>query len=335
MSQYQNILLITDPDREDSPAQVRAVRLAQATGALLHIAVFEHLPALDLIGRFSPELAALVREAQLQQRAALMADMRSRIEASGVDVEGEVIWGGPVDEKLLDHCLRLAPDIVIKDVAIAPRLSRLLLTPLDWKLLRTCPYPLMLVNAGAAPLPRRLIAAVDPADAAHRAGGVNERIVRQALALAIQADAPVELAQVFAGLPAAVLTTAAESGVWLPELYGELRAQSRKTLADFAQAQGVPWDRCHLLDGDAAEALTAFAADAGADMIVLGTLTHGFFHHLLIGSTAERILQYAGCDILAVKPEGFLQRIAQQRSEAQRTAQRPPAARSRRRPEMA
>lgn len=41
----------------------------------------------------------------------------------------------------------------------------------------------------------------------------------------------------------------------------------------------------------------------GADLVVLGTRGSGVIRHMLIGTTAEKIVQHAPCSILAVKPD--------------------------------
>ncbi len=50
------------------------------------------------------------------------------------------------------------------------------------------------------------------------------------------------------------------------------------------------------------EAIIDVSTNIGADLVVLGTQGGGKLRHLLIGTTAEKIIQHAPCSILAVKP---------------------------------
>jgi nucleotide-binding universal stress UspA family protein len=60
-----------------------------------------------------------------------------------------------------------------------------------------------------------------------------------------------------------------------------------------------------LLDGDPAAEIVRFAADAGIDVIVLGTHGRTGVDRLLLGSVAERVMRDAPCSVLVVKlPKG-------------------------------
>jgi len=57
-----------------------------------------------------------------------------------------------------------------------------------------------------------------------------------------------------------------------------------------------------LLRGDPASEIVRFAAEAGIDLIVLGTHGRGGLSRLLIGSVAEHVLRKAPCPVVTVKP---------------------------------
>ena len=54
------------------------------------------------------------------------------------------------------------------------------------------------------------------------------------------------------------------------------------------------------------DALMEHVTEVQADLVVLGTRGKSGLRELLIGTTAEKILQYAPCSILAVKPDDFV-----------------------------
>jgi nucleotide-binding universal stress UspA family protein len=55
------------------------------------------------------------------------------------------------------------------------------------------------------------------------------------------------------------------------------------------------------LEGDPAEVLIRYAADAGIDLIVMGTHGRTGLQRLLMGSVAEKVLRGAHCSVLVVK----------------------------------
>ncbi len=61
----------------------------------------------------------------------------------------------------------------------------------------------------------------------------------------------------------------------------------------------------HLVKGRPIDAINEAADKSKADMIVMGTVGRVGIPGLLIGNTAEEVLQTATCSVLAIKPEGF------------------------------
>lgn len=60
-----------------------------------------------------------------------------------------------------------------------------------------------------------------------------------------------------------------------------------------------------LLDGDPAAEIARYAADAGVDVIVIGTHGRTGVDRLVMGSVAERVMREAPCSVLVVKlPKG-------------------------------
>ena len=60
-----------------------------------------------------------------------------------------------------------------------------------------------------------------------------------------------------------------------------------------------------LLDGDPAGEISRYAADAGIDVIVIGTHGRTGVDRLVLGSVAERVMREAPCSVLVVKlPKG-------------------------------
>jgi nucleotide-binding universal stress UspA family protein len=54
-------------------------------------------------------------------------------------------------------------------------------------------------------------------------------------------------------------------------------------------------------EGDPAQVIAAEAEERGADLIAMGTHGHSGLHHLLLGSTAERVVQHARCPVMTIR----------------------------------
>jgi universal stress protein E len=59
----------------------------------------------------------------------------------------------------------------------------------------------------------------------------------------------------------------------------------------------------------AAECLPRLAAEWHADIVVMGAIARSGLRRVLIGSTAERVLESLPCDVLVVKPPDFVQNL--------------------------
>ena len=62
----------------------------------------------------------------------------------------------------------------------------------------------------------------------------------------------------------------------------------------------------HLSKGDARNVIPELAQELHADLVVMGTVARTGIPGLLIGNTAESILDQLDCSVLAVKPPGFV-----------------------------
>jgi nucleotide-binding universal stress UspA family protein len=93
------------------------------------------------------------------------------------------------------------------------------------------------------------------------------------------------------------------------ELYlGELMKQAMRGLAEVkgrATARGISVET-RITTGIPSEEVLAAAETEDADLIVVGTRGRTGLAHVLLGSTAERIIRRAPCPVLAVRTEGSM-----------------------------
>lgn len=325
MGQYQRIFLIADAGMQRTPAFDEAVGLARASGGRLHIGICADDPALASTLTFDAAAGQHAVQIAIDQHKAWLETEIQALRSEGIEVTGDVVWAHPALEEMLAQVLELSPDLVVKSARHESLLKRLLFTPLEWQLLRLCPQPLFLVSGPGPCVPRRIVVAIDPAcdgdDASHDA--FNNDIIHAGLALAIQCQADLHLAH--AMFPPVVDTST--PGAALPlsgDLYLTLLAARQRRFDEFADAHSVPHERRHFLLGSPGREIPALAAEIGADTIVLGSVHRRGIERLLMGSTAEAILQHTPCNVLAVKPsrsaEDFRRWLSEQRLRASRSS---------------
>jgi nucleotide-binding universal stress UspA family protein len=87
--------------------------------------------------------------------------------------------------------------------------------------------------------------------------------------------------------------------------YSRTNHQSRVKELVARHAPGVSKNSIHVVQGEGGKLIPFMAKDEEIDLIVMGTVGRIGLSGMLIGNTAERILNNVNCSVLAVKPDGF------------------------------
>lgn len=300
----RRLLVVCEPDGSASPAFATAEALARSTGASVALCTFDHRESIELLGLVDRPAMDKARDAFVQERRAAIRRLADALEAKGIQATADAAWCRPVHEEILRRIEQQRPDLVIKDAAYEPQLlKRMLFTPTDWHLMRQCPVPLLLVQAGAQTVPKRIVAAVDPGPYAPDAADLNNRILAAAQEMARDCG-EAELHLVFVQSP--LTDVAAAIGIAPAALSADaftaMHEMRSKAFAALALDHGVPESCRHLIYGAVGPAIADFASRSGADLIVVGTTHRKPLNRLVMGSGAEQIVDYAPCSVLVVPP---------------------------------
>jgi nucleotide-binding universal stress UspA family protein len=90
----------------------------------------------------------------------------------------------------------------------------------------------------------------------------------------------------------------------LPELQKDIENAAHKSLDQLLvdnDPNPLPVKKVVITSSSTASAIVQYAADAGIDLIVVGTHGRGAMAHLLMGSVAERVVRTARCPVLTVR----------------------------------
>ncbi|MEN5033160.1 universal stress protein [Pseudomonas sp. TWI929] len=296
MNALTRLLLICHPDLHPSPALARAQALAKATGATLHLVVLSQLPS--RLATLDQVLRSNARKQDAEHRKAWLHEQVKTLGEQGITAYAETLD----DEDPLKDLIRLAQlhrvEMLIKDIRHETLVSRALLTPLDWQLLRRCPIPLHLVAQADTSLPARILAAVDLVEDDPVIRKMNERILQAAQLLARCCKAQVHLLQAWEP-SASFVAYAAAPVAWTDERIEEVTGRARERLSTFANPYGVKPNHLHVLRGSARSVVSEYANQHGFEVVVMGTLYHEGLTKV-IGSTTEQTLYKVHSSILAI-----------------------------------
>lgn len=304
MSQYQRLFLVVSPDMCRTPAFERAVALAKASGAALHMGLFTHVETLSTVGALNPEGMKQAVDNYLASYREWLEEEASILREQDLKVTTEVVWAKRPADEIIMHAQNMPVDMVIKDVRPEPAVMRAFVTPQDWQLLRRCSAPLHLVTDAHNPKPLKVVAAVDPFVHTDGASEFNDQIIRAAQGLALQCGAELHLMHACDAKSERPFGSATLNLPWLGDLAAKLKSTAQETFRLLADRHGVPEKQRHFLIGSPVATLADYATKHEIDVVVMGSSLRKSFERDILGSTTEALLYRLPCSVLVVHPEG-------------------------------
>ena len=313
---FSNILYLFEEGPAQASSLERAVTMAQSNQAKLTVVDVVPVITPGIVfstgGTAAEQLQAREVENRLKELDELVEPYRKRL-----DIQTDVLVGNRRFIEVVRAILRNHYDLLIKPVENPSFIERLFGSD-DMQLLRNCPCPLWLTRADGKSKYENILAAVDfdlfVPDNVDR--DLNWKILDLSSSLALADFSDMHLIHVWEGLgessirlwsdnPKQVeMTYLSDMRYRHEEAMEELRAQFKARLGDETYDHLGP--RFHLRQGDAATVIPAVARQIDADLVVMGTVGRTGIAGLLIGNTAEAILEQLQCSVLAVKPPGFV-----------------------------
>jgi universal stress protein E len=215
-------------------------------------------------------------------------------------------WDYPCYEAIVRRALATRADLIVAECHPGRQRVQGLLRLPDWELLRLAPIPVLLVKR-ARPYHRpTILGAVDPSHAFGKPAALDEDILR--LAAQVSQALRGQLHAVHAYQPQAIVqrALAGASGSIIAEPDAASAQIGFETL--IAGCRLSP-EHCHLVGGEPCDAVEQLAERLHADIVVVGAVSRSGLQRALIGNTAESLLRFLPCDLLIVKPSGFLNRV--------------------------
>jgi universal stress protein E len=312
----RNILVaVKDPASRALPAVGKAAKLAKAFNARLDLfhGISEPVVA-DTYLYGNGEFAKFRRETRsryLEQLEALATPLRKQ----GLDVRVHADWDFPAHEAIVRHARRQKSDLIVAECHQGRRTAPWLLHLTDWELLRTSPVSVLLVKSGAAWEDLNVLAAIDPTHVFAKPAKLDSRILSTAAVFAKALKGTLHVMHSYVPVPVgSVPMMGGASALTIQQIAQGSAARAKEGFRKAVADCGLPGSRLHLTQGMPADAIAQVASEIQSGVVVMGAIARSGLKRVLIGNTAERVLNALRCDVLVVKPAQFKAPVSRRRN---------------------
>ncbi|HLT03498.1 MAG TPA: universal stress protein [Pseudomonas sp.] len=281
MQAIRSILVVIQPDLPEQLALKRAQLIAGVTQSHLHLLV--------------------CAEAD-QDHTALLDELAETLATEGFSCSAQQAWQDTPHQTVIAAQQSEGCDLVIKQHRRDSLLKKAFLTPEDWKLLRYCPCPVLMVKTDDPWSGRPVLAAVDVGNSDSEHQTLHSGIVSHAYDIARLCQGPLH---VLSAHPSPMLS-AADPTFQLKE---SIEQRYREACRKFQDEFEIEDRYLHIEEGPADVLIPKTAHQLNAAVTVIGTVARTGLAGALMGNTAEVVLDSLASDVLVLKPEDIIQHL--------------------------
>ncbi len=291
------------------PALTKAAQLAKALGArvqLFHgIAERLYVQSAELAGMNLAQFADSRRQECIEELEALARSLRRK----RITVTTSAEWDFPAHDAILRAARKFGADLIVLDAHPAAHRAPWLLRFTDWELLRLSPTPVLLVKKHKPYRRPTVLAAIDPTHAFAKPVRLDREILGTGAAIAESLRGTLHAVHAYDPMPVALAPSQLGAADAFPEIQAGI---ARRAWTDVERALGstriAPKCR-HLVGRHPIDAIEEVAEEIHSSIVVMGAIARSGLKRLIVGNTAERVLDELSCDVLIVKPRQFRSRL--------------------------
>lgn len=312
VKQSERILVVIDPTADVRPAMQRAMYLAEHLEMAVDLFICHYDPHLAGQRFFDSADLKQARKRVTDEKLAFLRHLAESHRDYDVPIGIQVAWDTPLHEGIIREALRTNARYVLKDTHYHSAVSRAMFTNTDWHLIRDCPAPLWLVKQGQGFTKPCIMAAVDPMHEHDKPASLDRRILSEAFDLEGKLDGSVHAVHACNVFPAIAASSGAAFGptpIATHDIAATLEKAHAEAFGRLTDEFAVPEERTHLIPGIVTDLLPYMAREVAANLVVMGAVARSRLEHAFVGSTAENVLDHLPCDVLIIKPEGFVSAV--------------------------
>jgi len=267
----RKILCVIDPTTPDQRALVRAATIAENSRAVVHAYLCFSLP-----NNASYQDTDEMRAAETRRHQLWLDELVAPYLAEDIQVVTEVECQDDWRSALGAAAARAEADLIVRSSYRRTALQRRMLKTTDWTLLRESRCPVLLVKSGSVQKLDHVVVAVNVAakDAPHQR--LNDTVIAYAQSVAEMSGARLHAVNAYQG---------SVNFIHPPDL---------------AKRVGVDRSQAYVGDMSPEELIADVVEKVGASLVIIGSLSRRGMSAMVVGNTAERILDNVRADVLTV-----------------------------------
>src|SRR5690554_6085728 len=296
MQYINNILVVLDRNETNQPALERGLWLARSVDATVTLLS-------NTWDAYGAENTTLDEDTREQLKRGLLSRDKQWLngfvkDVSDVNIEYDVHWHKHLYEAVLHATESGKYDLVIKSTKKHSLMDRIF-THEDWNLLRHSQAPVLLVESATPWKNNRILASIDATspDEGHQL--INDNILTFAERLSDHFDTDLHLVNAY---PMVNVAFAMVPEVTAPDdLHKYVQDQHEEACGKWADKYNISREKVHVKEGAPEIVVSELAQSLETDVVMIGSAGRTGLSGVLIGNTAELLLDKLECDILVIK----------------------------------
>jgi universal stress protein E len=211
-------------------------------------------------------------------------------------------WDFAGYEAIVRRAERTGADLIVAECHAGQHIGAGLRRLSDWELVRSSPVPVLLVRRPRPYHHPSILTALDPSHAFAKPAGLDGEILDLGTLMSKAFRGQLHALHAYLPARAGDWTRATASGVPVVQTSA---AQAKIGFDELLRDADILPIRRHLIGGSPSEGVRKLARRVQADIVIVGTVSRSGLQRLLIGNTAERLLNTLRCDLLVVKATEF------------------------------
>lgn len=287
------ILVIADRALNQPVALKKGARIAQAFGADILLVGFAFDPVVE---KMKPQDSKSRIKEIVDENKKRLEGLAQKIFLSPIRYDVDSIWTNNIKDWVVEKTKKIHFDLIIKSGRHSESLMH---TPLDWQLIRHVAVPLLITTTSKWLEKPKVLATIDVETNNSIQQEVNCKVLQQAANLTQAMNGELHVAvckyvsKVLSDLDFVQLREVEEKNK------AKFLEKAEKLLLDL----GISEATGHFRAGNVANSIHNIAKGLKVDLIVMGSVGRKKLKGLIIGGTAEELMQRIKGDILVIRPD--------------------------------